>query len=115
MDRFNIKTLCYEDVACRYGEWSPGLRALFRVQKISQPVYADSLEVLVQYYREKLQTLEAVLESLNVLENSREISCLCREVTRTKKHFAKSSKRNNSHTLSSPCCRPWAVPLHLTL
>jgi hypothetical protein len=62
-------------------------------KKVSQPVYADSLEVLVQYYREKLQTLEAVLESLNVLENSREISCLCREVTRTKKALREIFKK----------------------
>lgn len=64
---------------------SPAFALLSGYKKISQPVFADSLEVLVQFYREKLQILEVSLKSLNVLENSREIACLCREITRTKK------------------------------
>lgn len=52
---------------------------------LTQPVFADSLEVIEQFYREKLQLLDVLLKQLNVLENSREIAFLCCEITKTKK------------------------------
>lgn len=50
-----------------------------------QPVLADSFEVIEDFYREKLQVLEGSLTQLNILENSREIAFLCREISGTKK------------------------------
>lgn len=59
----------------------------------SQPLLADSMEVVEDFYREKLQLLEISLEQLNVLENSREIAFLCREITGTKKALQEVFKK----------------------
>jgi hypothetical protein len=65
---------------------------------ISQPVLADSIEVVEAFYQEKINLLESSLKQLNVLENSREIAFLCREITGTKKAlqdiFRKKKYRN---------------------
>jgi hypothetical protein len=65
---------------------------------ISQPVLADSIEVVEEFYQEKINLLESSLKQLNVLENSREIAFLCREITGTKKAlqdiFRKKKYRN---------------------
>lgn len=44
------------------------------------PPMGDSLEVMEDYHREKVQVLERTLQNLNLLENAREITFLCREV-----------------------------------
>jgi hypothetical protein len=76
----------------------PAFAHLFGYNGLSQPVLADSLEVKEDFYREKLNLLEVSLRNLNLLENSREIAFLCREVTRTKKAlhdiFRKKKYRN---------------------
>jgi hypothetical protein len=76
----------------------PAFAQLNGYKGFSQPVLADSLEVIEQFYREKLQVLEVALKNLNLLENSREIAFLCREATRTKKAlqdiFRKKKFRN---------------------
>jgi hypothetical protein len=76
----------------------PAFALLSGYKGLSQPVLADSLEVIEQFYREKLQLLEVSLRSLNLLENSREIAFLCGEATRTKKAlqdiFRKKKYRN---------------------
>jgi hypothetical protein len=76
----------------------PAFALLSGYKGLSQPVLADSLEVVEQFYHEKLQLLEVSLKNLNLLENSREIAFLCREVTRTKKAlqdiFRKKKYRN---------------------
>lgn len=59
----------------------------------SQPVLADSMEVKEQFYREKLQLLESALKQVNLLENSREIAFLCREITGAKKALQEIFKR----------------------
>jgi len=63
-----------------------------------QPVLADSIEVVEDFYQEKIQLLEKSLKQLNVLENSREIAFLCREITGSKKAlqdiFRKKKNRN---------------------
>jgi hypothetical protein len=65
---------------------------------ISQPVLADSMEVVEAFYQEKIDLLELSLKHLNLLENSREIAFLCREITGTKKAlqdiFRKKKYRN---------------------
>lgn len=63
----------------------PSVAHLSGYRKLVQPVLADSMEVIEQFYREKLQLLESSLKQLNLLENSREIEFLCREITGTKK------------------------------
>lgn len=76
----------------------PAFAHLSGYKGLSQPVLADSIEVIEQFYSEKLQVLEVSLKQLNLLENSREIAFLCREVTRTKKAlqdiFKKKKYRN---------------------
>ena len=76
----------------------PAFALLSGYKGIAQPVLADSLEVIEEFYREKLQVLEVSLKNLNVLENSREIAFLCREITCTKKAlqdiFGKKKYRN---------------------
>jgi hypothetical protein len=76
----------------------PAFAYLYGFKEFSQPVLADSPEVIEQFYREKLQVLEVSLKNLNVLENSREIAFLCREATKTKKAlqdiFRKKKYRN---------------------
>ena len=52
-------------------------------------VMADSLEVMEYYYRGKLQEMEQSLSQLNLLENPREISSLCKEVIHTKEILKK--------------------------
>lgn len=44
------------------------------------PLLADSLEVLEVYYHEKIEILESSLKCLNLLENAREITFICREI-----------------------------------
>ena len=44
----------------------------------------DSLEVMENYHREKVEVLERTLRNLNLLENAREITFLCREVIQVK-------------------------------
>jgi hypothetical protein len=76
----------------------PALAQLSGYKVLTQPMLADSLEVIEEFYREKLQVLEKSLQRLNLLENSREIAFLCREATRTKKAlqdiFRKKKYRN---------------------
>lgn len=47
-------------------------------------VMADSMEVMEYYYRGKIQELEQSLAQLNLLDNAREISSLCKNIVRTK-------------------------------
>ena len=54
-----------------------------------QMIMADSVEVMEYYYRGKIQELEQSLAKLNILEHSREIASLCREVVRTKEVLQK--------------------------
>jgi len=49
-----------------------------------QPIMADSVEVMEYYYKGKIQELEQALAQLNILDNSREIAGLCKEIVRTK-------------------------------
>jgi hypothetical protein len=49
-----------------------------------QMIMADSVEVMEYYYRGKIQELEQSLAQLNILENAREISGLCKDIIRTK-------------------------------
>ncbi|HUQ66288.1 MAG TPA: hypothetical protein VM101_09040 [Flavitalea sp.] len=49
-----------------------------------QMIMADSVEVMEYYYRGKIQELEQALAKLNILEHSREIASLCKEIVRTK-------------------------------
>lgn len=49
-----------------------------------QMIMADSVEVMVYYYRGKIQELEQSLAQLNLLENAREIASLCKEIVRNK-------------------------------
>ena len=52
-------------------------------------IMADSVEVMEYYYRGKIQELEQSLARLNILDNSREIASLCREIVRTKEVLQK--------------------------
>jgi len=54
-----------------------------------QMIMADSVEVMEYYYRGKIQELEQSLAKLNILEHSREIASLCREIVRTKEVLQK--------------------------
>ena len=58
-------------------------------QNSFQPIMADSVEVMVYYYRGKIQELEQSLAQLNILDNAREIAGLCKEVVRTKEVLQK--------------------------
>jgi hypothetical protein len=49
-----------------------------------QMIMADSEEVMEYYYRGKIQELEQSLAKLNLLENAREITSLCKEIVRNK-------------------------------
>jgi hypothetical protein len=71
----------------------PAFANLSRYISNSQPLLADSMEVAAAFYREKVQVLETGLEHLNVLENSREIAFLCREITGTKKALQEIFKK----------------------
>lgn len=51
---------------------------------VEQPAMADSLEVIEGYYHEKIQVLEYSLEQLNLQENAREITFMCREIKATR-------------------------------
>lgn len=59
-------------------------------------IMADSLEVMEYYYRGKIQVLEQSMADLTLLDNSREISLICKEIIRTKeilrKVFLKKSR-----------------------
>ncbi len=76
----------------------PAFAHLSGYKGICKPILADSMEVVEDFYREKIQLLEKSLKNLNVLENSREIAFLCREITGTKKAlqdiFRKKKYRN---------------------
>lgn len=76
----------------------PAFAELSGYMGTSHALFADSMEVLEVFYQEKLQLLKTGLEQLNVLENSREIAFLCREITGTKKAlkeiFKKTKYRN---------------------
>lgn len=52
-------------------------------------IMADSVEVMEYYYRGKIQELEQSLAQLNILEHSREIASLCRDIVRTKEVLQK--------------------------
>lgn len=54
-----------------------------------QMIMADSVEVMEYYYRGKIQELEQSLAQLNILDNSREIASLCRDIVRTKEVLQK--------------------------
>ncbi|MCS3801764.1 hypothetical protein [Niastella sp. OAS944] len=54
-----------------------------------QMIMADSVEVMEYYYRGKIQELEQSLAQLNILEHSREIASLCRDIVRTKEVLQK--------------------------
>jgi len=54
-----------------------------------QMIMADSVEVMEYYYRGKIQELEQSLSQLNLLDNAREISSLCKEIVRTKEILQK--------------------------
>jgi hypothetical protein len=54
-----------------------------------QPIMADSVEVMEYYYRGKIQLLEQSLSQLNIMDNAREITGLCKEVVRTKEVLQK--------------------------
>ncbi|HEY1202862.1 MAG TPA: hypothetical protein VGE79_17885 [Niastella sp.] len=54
-----------------------------------QMIMADSVEVMEYYYRGKIQELEQSLAQLNILDNSREIASLCRDIMRTKEVLQK--------------------------
>lgn len=51
----------------------------------SPPVTAPAPDMIRGYYLEKIQELEARLTKLNLMENAREISAICREIIRAKK------------------------------
>ena len=47
-------------------------------------ILADSLEVMENYYRDKIQVLKEGLEQLNLLEHPQDIYFICREIAQTK-------------------------------
>ena len=47
-------------------------------------IMADSVEVMENYYRGKIQMLETSLTQLTLLDNAKEIYTLCREITQAK-------------------------------
>lgn len=52
-------------------------------------ILADSLEVMENYYRGKIQVLENSLTGLTLLDNAREITTLCKEISHTKAELRK--------------------------
>lgn len=64
---------------------SPGGGERSSIAGLFAPVFADSAEVIVSFYQEKIHLLELSLQRLNLLENAREIAFLCREIAGTKK------------------------------
>jgi hypothetical protein len=49
-----------------------------------QMILADSVEVMEYYYRGKIQELEQSLARLTILEDAREVACLCKEIMHNK-------------------------------
>jgi hypothetical protein len=47
-------------------------------------IMADSVEVMENYYRSKIQMLEGSLTQLTLLEDAKEIYVICRKITQTK-------------------------------
>jgi hypothetical protein len=47
-------------------------------------VYADSREIQLQYYSEKIAYYLKALNNLNVIDNAREIVALCEEINKYK-------------------------------
>ena len=52
-------------------------------------IMADSIEVMENYYRDRIKVMESNLARLNILENSKEIFFLCREISQAKKILRK--------------------------
>ena len=52
-------------------------------------IMADSIEVMENYYRDKIKVMEGSLACLNILEHSKEIFFLCREISQAKKILRK--------------------------
>lgn len=69
------------------GNSNPG--SLNEGARESQMILADSVEVMEYYYRGKIQELEQSLTQLNLLDNAREIACLCKEIMRIKEVLQK--------------------------
>lgn len=63
---------------------------------VSLAVYADSREVLVQYYTEKIAYYQTAVNRLNVIDNAREIVAVCQEMNKyrqlLKQQIGSSSK-----------------------
>jgi hypothetical protein len=62
---------------------------------------ADSFEVMEDYYREKIQVLNASLHQLNILDNAREIAFICHEITVAKEGLEKVLLKKILHLLKS--------------
>ncbi len=52
-------------------------------------VMADSLEVMEQYYKERIQSFNEMLDHLNILQDAPEIEFLCREIIEARQTIAK--------------------------
>lgn len=58
-------------------------------------VMADSLEVMDQYYRERIHSFNEMLEHLNILQDAPEIEFLCREIIEARQTIAKIAGKKN--------------------
>jgi hypothetical protein len=61
-----------------------------------QMIMADSVEVMEYYYRGKIQELEQSLARLTILEDAREVSCLCKDIMRTKEMLYKIIRKKGA-------------------
>ena len=58
-------------------------------------VMADSLEVMEQYYKERIQSFNEMLNHLNILQDAPEIEFLCREIIEARQTIAKIAGKKN--------------------
>ena len=61
-----------------------------------QMIMADSVEVMEYYYRGKIQELEQSLARLTILEDAREVTCLCKDIMRTKEILYKIIRKKGA-------------------
>ena len=58
---------------------------IFPGQKLPPKIMADSLEVMESYHLQRIESLTAALNNLTIVDHTREIILLCREIKKQKK------------------------------
>lgn len=73
-----------------------GVSSIEQNSEAFQMIMADSVEVMEYYYRGKIQELEQSLARLTILEDAREVACLCKDIMRIKEILYKIIRKKGA-------------------